>query len=219
MLVLIGLGLLTHVATFIAVIVTSSQMRALHGESASISIPVDAAIVLGGGTAPDGVLSFSSRRRVASGVRLLAAGKAELLIFSGGYGNRNRWIPQGEKMRQLAISYGADPDRLLVEGRAISTFQNLLFSLAIAQQSGAKTIALVTDPFHLYRAYQLSAFFGHPDVALVAARGQIYDHWIGTIFIMNREALSWWFNLLKVAGWEGLGLLGYSEAERMERIR
>ncbi|MEM9044371.1 MAG: YdcF family protein [Pseudomonadota bacterium] len=218
-LVLVSLGALVHIVTIIAVVLTSKQMRALHGEGMSITKPVDAAIVLGGGTAPDGMPSYSTRRRVAAGVKLLTEGKAKLLILSGGYGNRNRSVPQGEKMRQLAISYGANQDQLLVEGRAISTFQNLLFSYPIAEEAGAKSLAIVTDPFHLYRAYRLSAFFGHPDVSRVAAKGQRYEHWLRTAFVMNREALSWWFNILKATGWEGMRLLGYSEADRIERIR
>ncbi len=33
-----------------------------------------------------------------------------------------------------------------------------------------------------------------------------------------REAASWWYNLAKVAGWELLGGLGYSEKERGQWI-
>ncbi|MEM8790834.1 MAG: YdcF family protein [Pseudomonadota bacterium] len=218
-LVLGAFALLVQAATVVAVVIASSQMRMAHQEGASLAHPVDAAIILGGGIDPDGMLSYSSRRRVAAGVRLLADGKAELLILSGGRGPRNRNLSQGELMRRLALSYGAAPEQLIAEERAISTFQNLLFSYPIAEGAGATNLAIVTDPFHLYRASWLSALFGRGDTALIAADGQRYDHWLRRAYVHNREALAWWFNILKAAGWQGLGILGYSDAERMERIR
>ncbi|MBY8977611.1 YdcF family protein [Rhodobacteraceae bacterium NNCM2] len=218
-LVILGGLLLVQVLTMIAVMVSSSTMRSAHLNGRSIETPVDAAIVLAGGTDPDGVLSFSTRRRVATAAALVADGKAGMLIMSGGYGARNRHASQGEKMRRIAIDLGVPAEKILIEPYAISTFQNLLLSFPIAESQGASRLAIVTDAYHLRRSAALAAFFGHPDIALVAAPGLEYDHWSKRLLSISREAMAWWFNLLKAAGWEGLSLLGYSHEERTARIR
>lgn len=219
LIVLIGLVVIVQIFTMIAVAISSAQMRERHLLGKSIETRVDAAIVLAGGTDPDGVLSFSTRRRVWTGVQLLNSGKVGVLIMSGGRGPRNRDASQGEKMVAVALDYGADPAQILVEPRAISTFQNLLLAYPIAAEHGFQKLAIVTDAYHLRRSAALSALFGHPEIALVAAPGLEYDHWARRITSISREALAWWFNLLKAAGWEGLALLGYSEDERVARIR
>ncbi|MEM7177157.1 MAG: YdcF family protein [Pseudomonadota bacterium] len=215
----VGLGILLYFATLIAVIASSWSMRDQHLLGRSISAPVDAAIVLAGGTDPDGVLSYSTRRRVWTGVQLLKSGKARALIMSGGMGPKDRGVPQGERMVRLAESYGAEPSALIAEPAAISTFQNLILSFDLADERGFNSLALVTDAYHLRRAAALATFFGRSDVDLVAAPGLEYDHWTRRITSMTRETLAWWFNLLKAAGWEGLALLGYTPQERADRIR
>lgn len=219
LLVLIATIIVVQGATMLAVLIMSERMRDAHLLGKSIEHPVDAAIVLAGGTDPDGVLSYSTRRRVRTGVRLMRDGKTRFLIMSGGYGNRNRDLSQGEKMVEVAVGFGADPAQILVEPGAISTFQNLLLSFPIADNAGMTRIAIVTDGYHLGRAGALARVFGRADAALVASPGLEYEHWLKRIASISREAMAWWFNLLKVAGWEGLGLLGYSDEERIARIR
>lgn len=191
-------------------------MRDRHLEGASLTEPVDVVIVLGAGLDPDGWLAYSSRRRVYAAVRLLRTGKTRAVIFSG-----SGWEGEGvgALMRDLAITVGAPPEKLFAENRSVSTFQNLLFSFPIADRAGFERIALVSDSFHLQRAATLSAFFGRPDVGLVAARG--FDDMrpaqqIGPIL---REALSWWLNFLRMIGWQLLEAAGYTLEERTALIR
>lgn len=219
LIVAVAAACFVHAATMIAVIIASDRMHKAHLLGKSIDDPVDAAIVLAGGTDPDGILSYSTRRRVKAGVRLMEAGKARFLIMSGGRGNRNPVRSQGEKMVDIAVGYGADPDLILVEPRAISTLQNLVLSFPVATDAGLHRLAIVTDAYHLTRSRGLAGLLGRPDVALVAAPGLEYAHWTRRVTSLSREAMAWWFNLLKAAGWEGLRVLGYSEEARIARIR
>ncbi|MEM7671317.1 MAG: YdcF family protein [Pseudomonadota bacterium] len=219
LLVLAGLGVVVFFVTLWAVIVTSSQARQDHLLGKSLQEPVEVVLVLGAGMDPDGIISFSSRRRVYTAVQMLEEGKADYLMFTGAAGPAQARISMGDLMRDLAIAEGADPTRLLAEGQSISTFQNLLFSYPMIEERGFTRIAILTDSFHLPRAAALSGFFGKPDVMLIVSPGLEYEHWAPRYWTYVRETLAWWLNALKVTGWWALETLGVSEAERTALIR
>jgi len=203
-----------YVATVAAVMWCSDANLARHGHGAGLEGPVDAAIVLGGGIDPDEVLGYSSRRRVRAGEALLMQGKAGALILTGA----SQFAPPvpsgGEMMRDIAVSLGADPAKLVAEPEAVSTFENLRFSFRIARERGWTRLALVTDAFHIERAQHLAAYFGQPDVGLVAVGGLRYDTDGNRVVSILREALAWWYNLYKVGAWEAMTLAGSSSGER-----
>jgi uncharacterized SAM-binding protein YcdF (DUF218 family) len=216
---LVRLGLAVWLATTAAVMYFSHANLAEHGGGDSLEAPVDALLVLGGGTDGDGVLAFSSRRRVLAAVELLQAGRAEWLILSGTSFNPEYTPSVAEQMRDHAIALGAPPERLIVESAAISTFENLRFGFALAEQRGLRRLAIVTDAFHLERARALAGYFGRPDVGLVAAYGLRADTRPNRVWSILREAVAWWYNLAKVASWEALAAAGLDSDERSELIR
>ncbi|HSF96789.1 MAG TPA: YdcF family protein [Thermohalobaculum sp.] len=213
------LGVAVLGLTVAAVMYFSSSNMAQYGNGAGLDAPVAAIIVLGGGIDGDGVLGYSSRRRVRAAVALLQAGKAEALILTGFSRDPRRWPSLAELMRDHAVSLGADPDRLILEERSRTTFENLRFGFALADSRGLQDIALLSDAFHIERARHLAAYLGRPDVRLVAAYGLSIDTPGNRVWGILREALAWWYNLYKVAGWEALGALGYSVDERGAMIR
>jgi hypothetical protein len=77
----------------------------------------------------------------------------------------------------------------------------------------------VTDAFHLERARRLAAYLGHPDVGLVSVDGLSLAGPGDRVWSILREALAWWYNAAKIAGWEVLGSAGFSTRERAELIR
>ena len=216
---LVRLGLAVLAVTLAAVIWQDTQVTAATARGRALAGPVDAAIVLGAGVEGDGRLAYNSRRRVAAGVRLLQAGRARHLIFSGGVGGNHPATSAAALMRQHAIRLGAAPERLLLEPRAVSTFENIRFSFALAAARGFESLALVSDGYHLTRASWLAAYFGRPELPLATAEGFARAWWPVRSAHYVREALAWWYNLAKVAGWEALGALGLPPAARAEWIR
>jgi uncharacterized SAM-binding protein YcdF (DUF218 family) len=202
-----------------AVLYFSDANLRLYGQGRGLEAPVDAILVLGGGIDGDGVPSYSSRRRVAMAVALLRAGRARNLIFSGG----PEWArPEGTAaalMRNHAIALGAPAEVLFMEDRSVSTFENLRFGFALAEQQGFTDPALLTDAFHLERARRLAGYFGHPDARLVAASGLELDGIDNRVWSILREAMAWWLNLAKVGGWELLAAAGIDTDARRELIR
>lgn len=179
--------------------------------------PLDAIIVLGGGIDPDGEMAFSTRRRVRAGVRALAAGHTRALIFAGG--SRPGETADAERMAGLAVEEGAAPDRLVLEDRSRTTFENLRFAFQIADAQGFARVGLLTDTYHLPRAAALARYFGRSDLALFASTGLARDEWHEQAHSISREALAWWYNLGKVAVWEGLAALGWDEAARAQIVQ
>jgi uncharacterized SAM-binding protein YcdF (DUF218 family) len=216
---LLWAGLAVLALTVAAVLFLSERNLRVYGYERALAAPVDAILVLGGGMDGDGVLSYSSRRRVAGAVALLEAGKARHLIFSGGRVRRSPLPTVSERMREYAVTLGAPPEALLVEDAAVSSFENLRFGLALAEARGLSRLAVLTDAFHLERVRWLLSYFGRPDIALAAVPGLEADSPGDRVWSILREALAWWYNLAKVAGWEALGLAGLDAGARQEWIR
>jgi len=215
---LVWLAVVVLALTTAAVVYCSDVNLAAYGDGRGLTDPVDAILVLGASIDGDGVIGFSSRRRVKAAVALLQSGRAGNLIFSGNVGDRHSGVPAGVLMRDHAIALGAPADRLIAEPEAHTTFQNLRFGFAIADARGFTRLAILSDAFHLERARALAIFFGRPDVALAAADGLADDSLVNRIVSTVREAMAWWYNIGKVGVWQALGWLGL-EAERENMVR
>ncbi len=213
------LGVVVLALTAGAVMYFSHANLRLYGAGRALAAPVDAILVLGGGIDGDGVLGYSSRRRVAVAVALLEAGRARRLIFTGGPDWAHREFTAAALMRAHAIALGAPPEALLTEARSSSTFENLRFGFALAEQQGLGNLAILTDAFHIERARALAGYFGHPDIALAAVRGLEREGTVNRVWSIVREAMAWWYNLVKVGGWEVLAAAGMDLDARGELIR
>ncbi|MEM9141315.1 MAG: YdcF family protein, partial [Pseudomonadota bacterium] len=175
--------------TAAAVVYQAYEMRAEFGRGEALDPPVDVAIILGSGVEADGFLGYGSRRRVRMGVWLLQQGKANTLIMSGGP-VREGYPPIGGSMRDFAISLGARPEQVLVEGRARTTLENLRFSMPMAREAGAERIAVVTDHYHLTRAMMLAEYLGYDGLKPAAAHGTFKTLRVLRVYNMTRETMA-----------------------------
>ena len=103
----------------------------------------DAIVVLGG-------VGFD---RLLYGIRLLRAGRAPLLVLSGGIvpSRIGTDMTEAARMRRLAIEFGVTPKMILVEERSRNTRENALFTRQLLEKRGKK-ILLVTSAGHMLRA-------------------------------------------------------------------
>jgi uncharacterized SAM-binding protein YcdF (DUF218 family) len=120
----------------------------------------DAIVVLSGmlTTAPSaggGVVSeWTDPDRFFAGVELLKAGKAPLLIFTGG---QLPWFPnnppEGDLLKPFAAQMGVPPDRIIVTSVVENTEDE---AREVRRQLGPeKKVILVTSAYHLTRATRL----------------------------------------------------------------
>jgi uncharacterized SAM-binding protein YcdF (DUF218 family) len=119
----------------------------------------DAALVLGCPAQPDGTPSLCERCRVKSAVRQYRRGNVGRIIFSGGAAHSPD--VEANVMGDLAVRRGVPADRVVREGRALTTWQNIRFSL---QLLGAhESVLVISTADHLPRARRIAQFWGLDD--------------------------------------------------------
>lgn len=120
-----------------------------------------AALVLGCPADPDGAPSLCQRCRVKSAVRQYRRGTVDKIIFSGGAAHSP--AVEADVMGELAVRRGVAPADVLRERRALSTWQNLRFSLAILRAHALATVLIISTADHLPRARRIARFWGLDD--------------------------------------------------------
>lgn len=119
--------------------------------AAASYVRADAIVVLGGGWVvdaeddPDYVSAIAATTRLGFGRLLYEAGRAPVILLSGGDGEATRMADN------LALS---DVPRasVLIENKSRNTHENALYSTPILHRLGARRILLVTSSRHMGRA-------------------------------------------------------------------
>lgn len=110
-------------------------------------------IVLGAGvngTEP----SLSLWERLNAAKQYLDEHPATVAVVSGGQGAGEQ-ITEAECMRRWLVANGISENRILLEQKSTSTYENLKFSLQIIRDDGGDPkgkIAVLSNEYHLYRA-------------------------------------------------------------------
>ncbi len=119
-----------------------------------------AIVVLGGamrpaqkaGQVPD---LRESADRVWHAARLFHAGKAPLILLSGGSGRDVRANPEAAAMRAFLADLGVASNAMVLEGQSSNTRQNAQFTADLLRPQGVNHILLVTSALHMRRAVAL----------------------------------------------------------------
>lgn len=91
--------------------------------------------------------------RVWHGARIYHAGKAPLVVISGGHlpwlGERTS---EAEAMQTFMADLGVPSDAMLVEDRSVNTRGNAVFTAELLREQGIGRVLLVTSSLHMQRA-------------------------------------------------------------------
>jgi uncharacterized SAM-binding protein YcdF (DUF218 family) len=110
----------------------------------------DAIVVLGASVGPDGKAGKGLERRVLHAVRLYKKGWAPRIIMTGGVGT---YPPaEAEVAARLAMQKGVPRSAIVLENKSTSTWENAANAAAICKRHRWKSVLIVSDPFHLWRA-------------------------------------------------------------------
>ena len=147
-------------------LVAGTLARAL--ENGATRLPVqsvsaaDAIVVLSTGRVtapgPEAVSEWTDADRFFGGVQLLRAGKAPLLVFTGGW---SPWEPsaptEGDVMIEYATAIGIPRGQIVTTGKVFNTAEEAVAVAAVlkTRQQGTPRIILVTSAFHVSRARRL----------------------------------------------------------------
>ncbi|MBC8179510.1 YdcF family protein [candidate division KSB1 bacterium] len=120
---------------------------------------VKAIVVLSGGTYQP---KRASEKHRLSGTTLQRCIRASELyhqespcpvVVSGGKVNLSRHgVADSHLMKEFLLKMGVTEKNVIVEDKSMDTYENALESYRLLKQKEVKTIALVTDAIHLYRA-------------------------------------------------------------------
>ena len=118
-------------------------------------------VVLGAGLHGD-TPSLSLTDRLDAALDWLEAHPDCVAVVSGGQGP-GETMTEGEAMEIWLEARGIDPQRIIVEDRATSTWENLENSFALIRERGGDPdgdCAIVTSEYHLYRAKAMAEKLG-----------------------------------------------------------
>ncbi len=142
--------------------VVSTGVRA-HLEAAYAPLSVEAVpaaeaiVVLGGGINAAGAgYAYpdlgAAADRTWHAARLFHAGKAPLILLSGGTDPTQNLTSEAAAMRALLRDLGVPDTAMVLEERSRTTEENARFSAALLRERGVKSVLLVTSALHMRRA-------------------------------------------------------------------
>ena len=114
---------------------------------------VECIIVLGAAVKGDRP-SVALARRIEAAYDYLERNPDTVAVLSGGMGD-GECITEAECMRRALVEAGISEDRLILEDKSRDTAENIKNTLAIIG-GRYKSIAVVTNNFHLYRSMRLA---------------------------------------------------------------
>ncbi len=163
--------------------------------------PADAIVVFAGGAGESATAGGGYQERVRQAVDLYDAGYAPRLIFSTGFVYAFR---EAEIMRGLAIDLGVPADSIVLEERAASTYENVIFVRDIARRFASRRVLLVSSPYHMRRAL-LTWRRQVPDIEVVATPApgsQYYSHGRGAS-LQQFRGIAWEYAAIVAYWWRG----------------
>lgn len=133
----------------------------------------DAVIVLGAGLRGSRV-SLTLQYRLDLAYEYLKENPDTVLVLSGGQGE-GETVPEAIAMKSYLLSRGVSADKLILEDRSESTYENFQYSLALLKKRFGPDpkIAFVTTGFHVHRAELVAKHMGI-DASGIGAKGVWY---------------------------------------------
>jgi uncharacterized SAM-binding protein YcdF (DUF218 family) len=115
----------------------------------------DTGIILGASLRND-IPSPGLQERLDLAVKLYRQGKFKQIIVSGGLDHNGSKLTEAEGMRLYLIKQGLPDSVIHLEPEATSTYENLLYSKRIMDQSGYTSAIIITHDFHGARALDIA---------------------------------------------------------------
>ena len=116
------------------------------------------AIVLGAKVKKGNIPSLSLRYRLESAATYANAHPHVKLVVTGGQGH-DEDIAEALVMKEFLIDNGIAEDRIIIEDKATSTYENLLYSKRLLPEN-VTGVTLITSDYHLKRAKMLADKLG-----------------------------------------------------------
>ena len=121
------------------------------------------------------------RRRLDAAITAMKDDPDVLCIVSGGKGDDEK-ISEALAMYNYLVEKGIDSDRIIMEDKSTSTYENIQNSLEILDSLGmSHDMTIVTDGFHQYRASLIAKAQGVINVTAYSAYTEpryLFTYWV-----------------------------------------
>lgn len=160
---------------------------------------VDVGIVLGASLRQD-IPSPGLQERLDLAVDLYKEGRFKQLIVSGGLDHNGSKLTEAEGMRNYLVKKGLPAKSILLEPRATSTYENLLYSKQIMDEQGLVSSIIMTHQFHGSRSLDIAETIGMKQPLISSTKSEV----LFMPYHEARETLAYtkwyWTKLLLMAG-------------------
>lgn len=123
--------------------------------NSALSDPADVGIVLGAALWGDEP-SPGLRERLEQSLKDFEAGKFQLFLLTGGLDTPHSKYTEAEGMANYLEAHGVPRDKMLLENKATSTYENLKFSREMMMERGLTSALIVTHTYHGNRALEIA---------------------------------------------------------------
>ncbi|WP_411831457.1 YdcF family protein [Paenibacillus dokdonensis] len=140
-------------------------------QSSSLSGASDVGIVLGAAMWGDSP-SPGLKERLDEALELYQEKKFSNIIVSGGLDKPGNKYTEAEGMRNYLVDQGVPEAAIILENKARSTYENLLFSQEIMKERGYSSAVIVTHQYHGMRSKDIAKYlkYEQPQLGLTESR-------------------------------------------------
>nr|WP_260858036.1 YdcF family protein [Bacillus sp. FJAT-22090] len=131
------------------------------------------AIVLGAKVKKGNVPSLALRYRLEAALAYASDNPEVQFVLSGGKGPDEE-IEEAVFMKNFLIENGIAEDRIIVEERSTSTYENLLFSKELLPDE-VNSVTIITSDYHLHRAKKLARKLGWESDVVAAKTPEVVE--------------------------------------------
>lgn len=169
----------------------SSVEDAIYTGEESGNVPkVDCIMILGAGIRDDGTPSLVLKDRLEKGIELYKSGVSDRILMTGDHGREN--YDEVSAMKQYAVDAGVAEEDIFMDHAGFSTYESMYRARDVFE---VKSVAVVTQPYHEYRAVYAARELGLTAYGVPCAKTEYQGSWM----LNAREMLARgkeFFNLL-----------------------
>ncbi len=167
---LIGLVILLVINGFMK----SSVKDEIYSGDESSEIPeVDCIMILGAGLQEDGTPSLVLRDRLDRGIELYQKGISNRILMTGDHGREE--YDEVNAMKQYAIDAGVPAENIFMDHAGFSTYESMYRARDVFE---VKSVAIVTQPYHEYRAVYTAKELGLTAYGTPSVETEYQGSWV-----------------------------------------
>lgn len=174
--ILCAVSAITIVCTLLAIVISVFMVKAARDAPKGR----DTTIVVLGCKVKETRPTLMLRRRLDSAYDYLVKYDDVTVIVSGGKGDDEQ-ISEAQCMKAYLVDKGISPERIIMEDKSASTYENLKFSREIIEQNNLESkITIVTDGYHQLRAEMIASELGMESYNISAPTSEwlIPTYWV-----------------------------------------